>query len=49
MQSFTEAILSLFDELNNLLTERGLPQGAVRAYLFGGCAAGWRRWTLRTF
>ncbi len=38
MQSFTEAILSLFDELNNLLTERGLPQGAVRAYLFGGCA-----------
>lgn len=38
MQSFTEAILSLFDELNNHLAAAGLPDGAVRAYLFGGCA-----------
>jgi hypothetical protein len=38
MHSFTEAILSLFDELNNHLAAAGLPDGAVRAYLFGGCA-----------
>jgi hypothetical protein len=37
MQSFTEAILRLFEELNDRLIGRGLPDGAVRAYLFGGC------------
>lgn len=38
MQSFTEAILGLFDDIDARLTASGLPAGAVRAYLFGGCA-----------
>ncbi|MTV36080.1 DUF6036 family nucleotidyltransferase [Duganella radicis] len=38
MQSFTEAILRLFDDLGDRLAAAGLPSGAVRAYLFGGCA-----------
>lgn len=38
MQSFTEAIFRLFDDLEARLAASGLPAGAVRAYLFGGCA-----------
>jgi len=38
MQFFTEAILRLFNDLDARLAASGLPAGAVRAYLFGGCA-----------
>jgi hypothetical protein len=33
-----EAILKLFGDLGKRLRDRGLPMGAVNAYLFGGCA-----------
>lgn len=35
---FTEAILNLFGDLRYRLDQIGLPAGAIRAYLFGGCA-----------
>jgi hypothetical protein len=38
MQSFTEAILRLFDDLDERLFASGLPASSVHAYLFGGCA-----------
>ena len=37
-KSLAEAVLQLFDGLAELLKNAGLPDGAVRAYLFGGCA-----------
>lgn len=45
MQSFTEAILRMFDDLEDRLAAGGLPAGAVRAYLFGGCAV--HTWTFK--
>jgi hypothetical protein len=36
--SFTEAIFNLFGDLGDRLDLMGVPRGAVRAYIFGGCA-----------
>ncbi|MRW92007.1 hypothetical protein GJ699_18600 [Duganella sp. FT80W] len=33
-----QTVLDLFGNLGNLLAEANLPEGTVRAYLFGGCA-----------